>query len=191
MEQELVPFYQLHRRRYSTYWDLYTPEEWEARKAAYADEDEAMRRLEAATVAFVDVGDAASEEAANLRSDGPARPGGGSGSFGRRGRGSRSWFSYDLAVDPAHSMALVLTFYSDDRRSAPGTFDILVDGERVAVQEVGRGFPRRFYDVTHAIPAGMVEGKGKVTVRFQAHEGSQVSTVYGVRMIRADDVRMY
>jgi hypothetical protein len=189
MDQELIPFYQLHRRRYSTYWDLYTPQEWEAKKVAYADEIEAMRRLEAATVAFANPGDAASEEAANLQSERPARPGGGTGSFGRRGRGGRSWFSYDLAVDPAHPMALILTFYSDDRRSAPGTFDILVDGERVAVQEVGRGFPRRFYDVTHAIPAGMVEGKAKVTVRFQPQEGSQISTIYGVRMVRADEVR--
>ena len=70
----------------------------------------------------------------------------------------------------------------------PGTFDIQVDGGRLAVQEVGRGFPRCFFDVTHAIPAGMVEGKAKVTVRFQAHEGSQISTIYGVRMVRADEV---
>ena len=39
-------------------------------------------------------------------------------------------------------MALVLTFYSDDRRTAPATFDVLVDGERIAVQEIGRTTPR-------------------------------------------------
>jgi len=34
-----------------------------------------------------------------------------------------------------------------------------------------------------------VEGKAKVTVRFQPQEGSQISTIYGVRMVRADEVR--
>lgn len=33
MDIELVPFYRLHRRTYSTYWKLLTDEEWAARKA--------------------------------------------------------------------------------------------------------------------------------------------------------------
>src|SRR3990170_3549352 len=35
-EVGLVPFYRLHRRTYSTYWDLFTPDEWEKEKAGYA-----------------------------------------------------------------------------------------------------------------------------------------------------------
>ncbi|MGW8266168.1 MAG: beta-L-arabinofuranosidase domain-containing protein [Longimicrobiales bacterium] len=185
-EQALVPFYQLHRRLYSTYWDLFTPEEWEAEKAAYAAAAERLRRLEAATLAFVQPGDLTVEGEANLQAAEDSRP---ARLMGRPGRGARSWFSYELPVDASHPMALVLTFYSDDRRSAPATFDVLVDGERIAVQEVGRSTPRQFYDVTHPIPAELVRGKARVTVRFQAHEGSQVATLYGVRMIRADEVR--
>ena len=65
---------------------------------------------------------------------------------------------------------------------------ILVDGQRVAVQEVGRTTPREFYDITHAIPADLVREKSAVTVRFEAQEGSQVARIYGVRIIRADEV---
>ncbi len=186
MDQELMPFYQLHRRTYSTYWDLFTPEEWEAEKASYAAEAERIRRLEAATVAFVQPGEIMFEREFNLQNSEDSRPG---RMMGRPGRQARGWFSYDLPVEPDRAMALVLTFYSDDRRTAPATFDVLVDGERIAVQEIGRTTPREFFDVTHVIPAGLVQGKSTVTVRFQAQEGSQVARIYGVRMIRADEVR--
>ena len=33
---DLHPFHRLHRRTYSTYWDLFTPGEWEAQEAEYA-----------------------------------------------------------------------------------------------------------------------------------------------------------
>jgi hypothetical protein len=35
----------------------------------------------------------------------------------------------------------------------------------------------------------MVAGKARVTVRFQAHEGSQIATLFGVRVIRGDAAR--
>jgi hypothetical protein len=186
MDQELIPFYRLHRRTYSTYWDLFTPKEWEDEKSAYTAEAERLRRLEAATVAFVQPGEVVFEREFGYQGAGDSRP---ARLMGRPGRGGRSWFSYDLPVEPAHPMALILTFYSDDRRSAPATFDIEVDGQQLAVQEVGRSEPRVFYDVTHPVPAEMVQGKTQVTVRFQAREGSQIATIYGVRMVRADEVR--
>src|SRR6266487_3158390 len=48
---EFQPFFRLHRRTYSTYWDLFTPAEWDAKKAEYVAAAERLRRLEAATVA--------------------------------------------------------------------------------------------------------------------------------------------
>src|SRR5213080_3422515 len=54
---KLMSFYRLHRRTYSTYWDLFTPAEWEVQKVAYAAEAERLRRLEAATVAWLQPGE--------------------------------------------------------------------------------------------------------------------------------------
>jgi hypothetical protein len=34
-----------------------------------------------------------------------------------------------------------------------------------------------------------VQGKQKVTVRFQADEGSRVRPVFGIRMVRADELK--
>jgi uncharacterized protein len=109
--------------------------------------------------------------------------------MGRPGRSAKSWFSYDLGVDPTHPMVLVVTYFSDDRRATPAAFDILVDGTKVGAQEVTRTEPRRFYDVEYDIPAALVKGKASVTVRFQAHDESQVATVFGVRTIRGDAAR--
>jgi hypothetical protein len=49
----LTPFYRTHERTYSVYFDVVTPSEFDARVAALAAERERIRRLEAATVAYV------------------------------------------------------------------------------------------------------------------------------------------
>ncbi len=86
-------------------------------------------------------------------------------------------------------MALMVTYYSAEWRRGSARFEILVDGQRVAEQEVSRSSPARFFDVEYAIGANLVQGKKKVTVRFQAIEGSSVAGVFGIRMIRADAER--
>ncbi|MBE3134276.1 MAG: glycoside hydrolase family 127 protein, partial [Acidobacteria bacterium] len=53
---EFAPFYSLHRRTYGAYWDIFTPADWQQREAAVRAADAKQRRLEAATVAFVQPG---------------------------------------------------------------------------------------------------------------------------------------
>jgi hypothetical protein len=84
---------------------------------------------------------------------------------------------------------MILTFYSLDRRGTPASFDILIDGQVVASQDVDRSEPPRFFDIEYAIPARLVTGKEEVTVRFEAKQGSQIATVFAIRMIRGDDPR--
>ncbi len=182
-EVDLVPFYRLHRRTYAVYWDFFTEAEWEKQKAEYAREEARQRQLEAASVSFVQPGDEDSERAAGYEGAPDAHP-----QFmrGRVGRAARTWFAYRMAVDPTHPMALVVTYYTADRRTAPASFEILVDGQRVAEQEVQRTDPGRFFDVSYPIPADLVRGKSSVTVRFQAKERSQIAAIYDVRVIRAD-----
>jgi len=183
---ELVPFYQLHRRTYSTYWDLFTPAEWDEARAAYAAEAEARRLLDAATVAYLEPGETVFEREFNYQ--------GGSGAvtqrlLGRPGRRGTSWFSYDMPVEPAHPMTLIATYHSGDRRGTPAAFEILVDGARVGEETQRLADPRRFFDVAYPIPAALVSGTARVTVRFQAKGGSQIATVFALRMIRGDAER--
>jgi DUF1680 family protein len=180
---EFQPFFRLHRRMYSTYWDVFTPAQWTEEQAGYAAEAERIRQLDSATVAYLEPGERIFEDEFNYQ--------GGEDSttarvVGRPGRRGRSWFSYDVPVEPDHPMALIVTHFSDDRRSTPASFEILVDGEPIGEAEVDRTDPPRFFDLEYAVPAGLVAGKERVTVRFQAREGSQITTVFGVRMVRED-----
>ncbi|MBN2507523.1 MAG: glycoside hydrolase family 127 protein [Verrucomicrobia bacterium] len=76
----------------------------------------------------------------------------------------------------------LVPFYRLHRR----TFDILVDGERVGRQTIERRGPMRFFDVRYAVPESVVQGKAKVTVRFQTTQGNDIGCVFGLRMVRAD-----
>jgi DUF1680 family protein len=185
-DMDLVPFYQLHRRTYAVYWDLFTDDEWVAEKAKYVAEAERLRKLEAATVAYLQPGETVFERRFNYQGARDATP---YRIQGRPARTARTWFSYDVPVDPAHPMTLVLTFYSDDRRYSPADFRILIDGQVLASHHLARTSPQRFYDVAFPIRAALIEDRDHVTVRFQAEQGSQVPAIFGVRMVRADALK--
>ena len=175
---ELVPFYRLHRRIYSAYWDLFTPAEYKKRLTDLAAERERQQMLAAASVASIVPGDQEAERAVNqqgeestiVRID------------GRAGRRAGKWLSYDLAVDPAQPMTLVVTYHADTRRAR--TFEILVDGQRIGEQTIPESSESRFFDVEYPIPAALVHSKLKTTVRFQAASGNEVAPVFGVRIVR-------
>ncbi|HEU5072485.1 MAG TPA: beta-L-arabinofuranosidase domain-containing protein [Verrucomicrobiae bacterium] len=180
---DLIPFYRLHERTYAVYWDLFTPPEWEKRAAEIAAERERQHKLELATVAFVQPGEMQSERDFNQQGE-ESEP---DRIMGRAARRGRNWFSFDVPVDPAHPMAVVVTYYSDEWRKR--TFDILADGQKIGEQVVAKDGTPRFFDVKYAIPADVVKDKSKVTIRFQSTNGSEIAAVFGVRMIRADSDR--
>ncbi len=181
----LVPFYRLHRRTYSTYFDLFTPAEWEQKAAALLAERERQRKLETSTIAFVEQpGEIYSERDFNQQSEetAPVRIG------GRPGRSARKWFSYDLPLAATQSLKLIATYHGEER--ATRTFEILVEGVRIGEQRIERHRPgsptKSFFDVEYAVPAEAVKGKQKVTVRFQATGGNETAGVFGVRLVRAE-----
>src|SRR5690606_20490282 len=165
---EFTPLYRLHRRTYAVYWDLFTSAEWATREAELAKENERRARLEAATVAFVQTGEMQPERDFNQQGEetSPYRV------MGRPGRRGTKWFSFDVPVDASRPAALVVTYWSDEWRRR--RFEILVDGQRIAEQTVEKGGEPRFFDVTYEVPAGLVAGKEKVTIRFQAVSGHEI-----------------
>jgi hypothetical protein len=70
----LAPFYRTHRWRYSLYFDLVTPAQFDEKVAALAAARDAEARVELATLGKVVAGDVESERAANYRSDPSDRP---------------------------------------------------------------------------------------------------------------------
>ena len=179
-EVDLVPFYRLHRRTYALYWDLFTPPEWEQQSARLAAERERQLRLEAATVGFAQPGLMQAERDANMQGEDtePLRL------MGRPGRRGTRWISFDLPVDPSSPLALVVSYNHDEWQERH--FDILVDGRKVGEQAIERRGPTTFFDGTYPLPVDLVQGKRKVTVRFQAQAGSELGAVFGIRVIKKD-----
>lgn len=186
-EIEFVPFYRLHRRTYSIYWDLYTSDTWSRRLAEVTAEVARRNKIDSITTAFVQPGDAEKEKQFNQQGEETSTD----GMQGRRARRGKKWFSYDLPVDATKSPALLITYFTVER--ATRTFEILVDGQRVGQQKIERSVPGsaagHFFDVEYKIPSELLKDKKKITVRFQSTAGNEIGGVYGLRLIRTDAVK--
>jgi len=179
----LKPFYRTHRRSYSVYFDVLSPAEFENRAATIAEDRERVRKLEAATVAFVQPGEMQPERDYNYQSDPADRPV--QRTNGRASRGGTGWLSFDVPVDPSVMMAVVVTYLNEPGSPASGAFQILVDGASIGAFQQDPA-PVGFYDAHYALPSNLVNGKTRVTVRFQAAAAGRIAQVFGVRMIRGN-----
>ena len=182
-EIDFVPFYQLPRRRYAIYWDMYTPVEWTKRESDYRAREAKQKKLEAATIGFVQPGQMQAERDTNQQgeSSSPVRV------DDRNGRAATKWFSYDVPVDSAHPLTLIVTYSNENR--GPSACDVLVDGKRVGEQTGSRRSPEQqisFFDAEYRIPVDLIAGKTKVTVRFEAANGTSTPSVFGVRIVWSD-----
>jgi hypothetical protein len=127
-------------------------------------------------------GDAESEKKANYRSEPADRPVG--RNEGRTQRNGLGWFSYDLPVEGDTQMALVITHFVEPGLPPQlGPFDILVDGTSVGPHAPNYS-ASGFYKVTYPIPQQLTQGKGVVTVRFQAVGSGRIAPVFEVRTTR-------
>ncbi|MGH7668366.1 MAG: DUF6805 domain-containing protein, partial [Gemmatimonadaceae bacterium] len=178
---DLKPFYRTYERNYSLYFDLWTPADFDARVAGLAADADRQRALEAATVSFVRPGNRQDDATFRYTSAPADRPV--ERTDGRTGRGGGGWFSYDLAVDPAAGMALVVTYYNDPGLTpSAGDFRILVDGAAVA-SFAPNADAKGFYDARYAMAADATRGKQHVTVKFDGGAHGRIAPVFGVRMV--------
>jgi uncharacterized protein len=101
---------------------------------------------------------------------------------GRSGRRAIKWFSYDLPVNAQTIVTVVATYNSDQRRAR--SFDVLIDGQKVAAESQPQSSVSKFYDKEYVVPAELMRHKEKLTVRFEATNGLEVTPVFGVRLIQ-------
>ena len=176
----LIPFFRMHERRYTIFWDLFTGPQWEQRQAQYKAEIERQRKLEALTVDFVQPGEMQPERDHNMQGEK-------TGAGRHQGRAWRhavggGWFSFDLQVLPGEPVILQATYWGDE--NIERNFDVLVDGEKIATQKLLRNQPGKFFDVDYPLPAERTEGKTRVTVKFQGHPGNMAGGLFGLRVLR-------
>jgi DUF1680 family protein len=177
----LIPFYKASDQRYTVYWNVYTPAEWDTHRAALAASDGRRQAIAGATLDLVNVDDPQSERDHGYRGEGTSE-----WSFeGRKVREARTgWFSYDLKVRPDEPMTLVFTYKGVEGR--PRSFDVLVDGEKVATRTV-EYHPTELLDAEYRIPESLTRGKERVTVTFQSHADEATASICEVRVVPALD----
>ena len=182
----LTPFHRTHRRRYSVYFDLLTPAQFDAAGVAMGSERARLQRLAQATIAVVQPGNAAAEREFNYRSSLPDRAS--TRTNGRTSRGGAGSFSFDLAVDPASATSVVVTYYNEPGLPAAlGDFEILADGVRLAHFAPGTD-ASGFHDVRYDIAPDLSRGKAKMTIEFRAADHGRIVPVYGVRTVRRGEL---
>ena len=171
----LYPFFRMHDKRYSVYWDFFTEPEWAARQAAYKAELERDRALEARTVDLLRIGEMQPERDHNLQGENT----GAGDAFGRKWRHATDggWFAFDMKVSPGAANVLSVTYWGGDAGNRE--FDVLVNGQKLATQKLENNQPGKFFEQEYPLPAGLVSGKQQVTVRFQAHPGKWAGGVFG------------
>jgi hypothetical protein len=179
----LSPFYELFGKRYAVYWHVYSEPEWAevdaGRRARAAGEAARKRALEARLVDRVTVGEDGSEKEHNLRAE-KSESGELRGERWRHAVGG-GWFSFDLKVLPDRPMVLLAKYWGSDTGR---TFDIQVDGVKIATQTVNVNFPGDFFEVEYGIPPELTRGKGKVTVRYEAPPDGVAGGLYGLAVLR-------
>jgi len=174
----LVPYHMLFGQRYSVYWRIVregSPEHQEM-----VAEQEARRARLARTVDAVEIGVRASERAHALEGEN-TQAGFHQGHMWRHATDG-GWLSYTLAVLPDAPVSLSCTYWGSD--TGPRTFDILVDGRKIATQTLNRDKPNEFFDVEYPIPPELTRGRKQVTVKFQAHPGNFVGGVFGCAIVK-------
>jgi DUF1680 family protein len=171
----LRPFYQIVDQRYTVYWSVLTPAEWEKRKADTAAAEARRKEIDRRALDAVNIDDAQSEKAHGYQGENATE-----GYFeGRRTREARGgWFSYQLKVVPDQPITLVCAYRGSEGRRR--TFDVIVDGQKIVTESL-EYHPTEQLDREYLLPAEITRGKNQITVRFQAQAPSTAGAVIDVR----------
>lgn len=178
----LLPFYQVNYQRYSIYWTVLTESQWKTRKAELAAAEARRIALEKRTIDSVQPGEHQSEYDHKVQGENSAAV----EALGRKLRHAYDggWFSYQMKVDPNATNELVCTWWGDE--SGKRNFDILVNGTKIATQQLLHNRPGKFWNATYPIPANLTRGKTHVVVKFQAHPGNFAGGLFGLRVLKAE-----
>lgn len=177
---KLIPFYQTYDQYYSVYWDYFTPDEFARLQADYEAEKKRVQEIENRTIDHFRVGEMQPERDHNLKATERSYVSDAMDRMGREARSNHN-FEFEMKVDPAVNNALLFTYIGDDKDRV---FDILVDGVKLVTVEWKGGKTGKFYDVEYKLPASMISGKTKITVKIDANHGKTAGRVFGVRTIK-------
>lgn len=176
----LKPLFCTHEEYYSVYFDFFTPDAWEKRKAEYETEKKRQREIEIRTIDNFQMGEMQPERDHNLKASEKCFV---EEALGRKGREARAdhYFSFTMSVKPEYPNYLLLTYLGDDSNRK---FDIMVDDTTLTTVEWNGGSTGRFYDEVYPLPAELIRGKESVTIMIKANHGRTAGRIFGCRIVK-------
>ncbi len=177
---QLYPFYKMHDKMYSVYWDVFSDEEWKEVEEEYRKARKRMKILGNCTIDYVQPGEMQPERDHNF--DGYYTSVGRLNNRGYRQTGVGGWFSYDLKVKPDSEMMLIIT-YTEAKELQDCQFDILVNDTVLLHNTKGFKEVNKFYNINHVLPQELVNGNEIIKVTFKPHDGHRVRRVFGLRTV--------
>jgi uncharacterized protein len=152
---ELIPFYRLFGERYSLYFDIYSKSEWKDYQ------ENLIKKPDGAIDQWV-VGDKFSNDEHNFQAwiseKGEIK--------GRNWVKSRSWFRFDINVDPVKPVVLRATYYGDESFSE---YYLSTDGIKIPTGKIEK-HGDEFYTVDYILPFDMTKGKERIGIQFKVPE---------------------
>ncbi len=177
---KLQPFYSIQNDHYTVYWDVFTPQTWKEQQKIYEEKKRLEYELERSTVDILRVGEMQPERDHNFTGD--KIEAGESHTRKFRVANEGGSFTFTMKVVPDFSYVLIGTYWGMDNRGR--NFDILVDGEKIATEDLNKYKESRFYDITYRIPSQLTTGKESITVKFLAKPNNQAGPLFGVRLVK-------
>lgn len=180
---KLMPYFNLHHQRYTLYWNLYDENEEIVK-------DEFTIALDAATLDTVRPNEQQPEVDHAMKNNNSF-----SGYFDtaargwRDARGAEGYFSYEMKVDSNSDNYIAALYWGSDVPFSEGgvsytrDFTVYVDDTAVGTQTLNKNSPNNLFYEFYKIPAELVSGKEKVTVKFAPNgAGKAAGGVFEVRI---------
>lgn len=177
---EFKPFFMTHERRYSVYFDLFTAAQWDQQQAEYKARQEKLKKMETMTIDYFKLGEMQPERNHNFKSEKTWVDEFKHKKYREADRGG--WFSFELGVYAGQPMELAFEYWG----GFPGgkTFDIFVNGTKLATENISNAKPGEFYYKYYELPDELTVKGGKIKVKLIPHEGHRAGPLFSARTMK-------
>ncbi len=181
IDVEFEPFYRIYDARYMMYWMALTGKQYQSYIDSLVTIEKERLELQKRTVDFVAPGEQQPEADHEIQKS-QSRAGNNQNEFWRDARNG-GFFSYRMATNSETGLSLRVRYWGAEWGNRK--FDIIIDNEKlISENNTGRWNVSSFQEVEYPIPDSMLNGKNKITVKFQAIPGNTAGAVYYVRLVR-------
>lgn len=179
----LEPFFRIHDSRYMMYWMLLTNQK--TLDSLIAAQQAALM-LDGRTVDRVAPGQQQPEvdhQMVQVNSNSGVSQGETYRDAGTCADGTGGTISYVMSTNEEQNLSLLVRYWGNET-SCTRTFDILVDGQKLATESIVNKWKKNtFVDQEYPIPNTAVAGKKTAVVKFQSTSG-MVGGIFSVRILR-------